>query len=141
MLLCSVARFSDPACALLIRSCMSVTFPFIDEHYFDRVCRAVSASAATLALPQIEVPAQEKAPATSLPVKYADGALSAGGCAFIQKLGPSFFLNAEAAPDVGILLGLMASDGRPTSIEETTLGQLACDRCIPAHPAIEHPPY
>ncbi|KAK9915311.1 hypothetical protein WJX75_007444 [Coccomyxa subellipsoidea] len=95
-----------------------------------RTTLAVSASAATLALPQIEVPAQEKAPATSLPVKYADGALSAGGCAFIQKLGPSFFLNAEAAPDVGILLGLMASDGRPTSIEETTLGQLACDRFL-----------
>ncbi len=101
---------------------------FRDQIFF---CRAVTASAATLAPPQIEVPAPDKVPATSLPVTYTDGALSAGGFAFIRNLGPSFFLNAEAAPAVGVVLGLLASDGRPTSTEETTLGQLTCNRCAP----------
>ncbi|BDA43643.1 probable galactinol-sucrose galactosyltransferase 2 [Coccomyxa sp. Obi] len=91
---------------------------------------AVSASAATLAPTQTEVPRLDKLPATHLPVTHTDGHLSAGGYAFLRDLSPSFSVNTEAAPSAGIILGLEASDGRPTSAEETTLGRLACSRFL-----------
>lgn len=92
-------------------------------------CRAVSASAATLAPSQTQVPKLDKLPATHLPVTYTDGSLCAGGYPFVRNLSPCFSVDAEAAPSAGIVLSLEASDGRPTSAEETTLGQLACSRC------------
>lgn len=105
-------------------------------------CRAMTASAATLAAPQVEVAAPNKVPGSSLPVTHTECSLMAGSYAFIRKLSPNFFVNSEAAPGAGIVLGLMASDGRPTSAEETILGQLVCDRFGPLMPTPslhEHP--
>jgi hypothetical protein len=89
----------------------------------------VAASATALAPPQIAPQPTEKTPPTLTPIIETHEGLSAAGHTFIRDLGRSFFVNPEAAPDAGLVLGCMASDGLPTALEEATLGQLCCDRC------------
>lgn len=96
--------------------------------------RTVAASAATLAPPQIIPQPAVKPPPTMAPVTETQEGLSAAGFTFLRNVGRSFFVNTEAAPSVGMVLGLKAADGRPTALEEATLGQLCCNRSVnPAH--------
>ena len=64
-----------------------------------------------------------------LPVTVADGRVAADGTAILAGLAAGVTESGQVRSDVGVVLGLTAAAGAPTSSEDTVLGSLCCKRC------------
>lgn len=64
-----------------------------------------------------------------LPVTVADGRVAAGEAAILAGLAASVAESSQVSSDVGVVLGVGAAGGAPTSLEDAVLGSLCCSRC------------
>ena len=64
-----------------------------------------------------------------LSVTVADGRVAAGDAAILAGLAASVAESSQVSSDVGVVLGVSAAGGAPTSLEDAVLGSLCCSRC------------
>ena len=64
-----------------------------------------------------------------LPVTLADGRVAADGAAILAGLAACVAESGQVHSDVGVVLGISAAAGVPTSLEDAVLGSLCCSRC------------
>ena len=64
-----------------------------------------------------------------LPVTVADGRVAANGAAILAGLAAGVAESGQVRSDVGVVLGVSAAGGAPTSLEDAVVGSLCCTRC------------